>query len=293
MAKQSQGRRNLILLLVVVLGLLLLISFTGEGRGQLTLVEDTLLALFAPVQTVFSSAGQRIQSWLDAVVSFHELRAENEQLREEIDFIEGQLMQFQELQKQNARYRQMLEFNDSSEFDLLPAEVIARDPSQWFGTITINRGYLDGVKREAPVVTDRGLVGIVSTVSPNSSQVILITDPRLAVGAMVQRSRDPGVVESDSAGYTKEPSNLRMTNLPPDAHIQLGDNIISSGLGGVFPRGLFIGTVKEIGKDHSGLVLAAIIEPRVNFNRLEEVSIVMGSWPGEMEPEPPDEEDQG
>ena len=275
MVKQRQGgRRNLALLLVVVLGLLLLIVFTGEGREQLTPVEDALLALFAPVQTVFSAAGQQIQSFFDAIISFQELRSENERLREEIAFIEGQLIMFQELQKENYRYRQLLGFKQDSSHVLLAAEVIARDPSQWFGAITINRGYLDGVEREMAVITDRGLVGMVSTVSPNSSQVILITDPRLPVSAMIQRSREPGIagiVES----YSKDPSFLKITYLPPEAKIQPGDAVISSGLGGVFPKGLIIGTVTEVAPDQFGLVLSGIIEPGVNFNRLEEVLIVL------------------
>lgn len=278
MAKQNQGRRSLALLLIVIVGLLLLIVFTGEGREQLTPVEDALLALFAPVQTVFSSAGRNIQSLFDAVVSFHDLKAENERLREEIAFIEGQLIKFQELQKENYRYRRLLEFKQASDHLLLPAEIISRDPSQWFGSITINRGYLDGVAREMAVVTPQGLVGMVSTVSPNSSQVILITDPRLPVSAMIQRSRDPGIVGIVES-YSHDPSFLRMTYLPPETKIQPGDAVISSGLGGVFPKGLFIGTVKEVGLDQFGLVLSAVLEPGVNFNRLEEVLIVLEEVP--------------
>ncbi len=290
MAKQNRGRKSLVLLLIVIISLLVLISLTGEGRDQLTPVEDLLLAVFAPVQTVFSSAGQRLQSLYDAVVSFHELQAENERLREEFSIIDGQLIQFQELQKQNHRYREMLGFKENSSLDLLPAEVIARDPSQWFGTITISRGYLDGVTREAPVITSRGLVGMVSTVSPNSSQIILITDPRMAVSAMVQRSRDPGIVGIVES-YSKDPSFLKMSNLPPDTNIQPGDVIVSSGLGGVFPKGLYIGTVKEITDDQFTLVMSVVIEPRVNFNRLEEVLIVLGGG-NETPPSGPDGEDE-
>lgn len=274
MPKQNRGRRNLVMLLAVVLILLLLIVFTGEGREELTLVEDGLLALFAPLQTFFSNAGQKIQSTVDAIVSFNELKAENERLREEIAFVQGQLVKFQDLQKENYRFRQLLDFSQGSDHELLPAGVISRDPSQWFGTITINRGYLSGVEREMAVVTDRGLVGMVYTVSPNSSQVILITDPRLPVSAMVQRSRDPGVVGIVES-YTQDPSLLKMTNLSPDTNIQPGDVIISAGMGGIFPKGLYIGTVREVGEDQFGLVLLAIIDPGVNFNRLEEVFVVL------------------
>ena len=269
------------MLLVVIAGLLLLIVFTGEGREQLTPLEDLLLTLFAPAQTVFSSAGQKLQSFFDAIVSFYELKAENDRLREELSFLEQQLIQFQELQKENYRYRQLLEFTEKSEHQLLAAEVIARDPSQWFGTITINRGYLDGVKQEMAVITDRGLVGMISTVSPNSSQVLLITDPRLPVSAVVQRTRDPvtdGIVES----FTKDSASLKITYLPLEAKIQPGDLIVTSGLGGIFPKGILIGTVREVGQDDLGMVLSALIEPRVNFNRLEEVFIIL--QPGEAVP---------
>ena len=288
MAKPRQDRRSLVLLLVVVLGLLLLINVTSGERKQLTPVEDALLALFAPVQSAFSSAGQSLQDLYDAAVSFHELKAENERLQEEIDILRAQLVHFHEMQKQNHRYRSLLGFAESSGYELLAAEVISRDPSQWFGTLTINRGYLDGVQREMAVITDRGLVGMVSTVSPNSSQIILITDPRLSVSARVQRTRDPGIVGTveSNAG---DPSMLIMTNMPPETSIQPGDMIVTSGMGGIFPPGLYIGMVKERPEERSGLVLSVPVEPGVNFNRLEEIFIVLGPaggepGPGEAEP---------
>ncbi len=289
MAGRKQNRRSLAALIVVVLALLLLIVFTGDGREQLTPVEDALLALFAPAQTAFSSAGQKLQSFYDAAVSFYELKAENDRLRSEISFLEQQLVQFQELQKENYRYRELLDFSAGSGHRLLAAEVIGRDPSQWFGTITINRGYLDGVKQEMAVITDRGLVGMISTVSPHSSQVLLITDPRLSVSAMIQRTRDPvtvGIVES----YAKDPAYLKITYLPLEAKIQPGDVIITSGMGGIFPKGILIGAVAELVQDQPGMVLSALIGPRVNFNRLEEVLIILEA--AAYEEDPPAEEQE-
>ncbi|HOB87676.1 MAG TPA: rod shape-determining protein MreC [Bacillota bacterium] len=275
MAKPFQGRKGLFIFLAAVLALLLLIYFTSLRENR-TPLEDAMLAIFSPAQKVFSSAGRKIQSFFDAIVSFQELKQENERLRRELAFLEGQLLELQELQKENYRYRQLLEFQENSSLDLLPAQVIGRDPSQWFGMITISRGYRDGIRKEMPVITDRGLVGMVYSVSPNSSQVILLTDPRLAVSALIQRSRDPGIV-GIVENYPKEPALLRMTNLPPDCNVQPGDTVISSGLGGVFPKGLPIGTVKEVGEDQYGLVKYVVVEPRINFNRLEEVLVVRGS----------------
>jgi rod shape-determining protein MreC len=277
-------------LIIIAAALLLLIVLTGENRVQLSPVEDILLTLFAPAQTAFSSAGQKLQSFVDAIASFYELKAENDHLRKEIAFTEQQLLQLQELQKENHRYRELLKFAEKSEYRLLATEVIARDPSQWFGTITVNRGYLDGVKEEMAVVTDRGLVGMISTVSPNSSQVLLLTDPRLQVSAMVQRTRDPvtvGIVES----HGKDSANLKITYLPLEAKSQPGDQIITSGMGGIFPKGILIGTIREVEKEQSGMVLSALIEPRVNFNRLEEVLIILD--PGKSKTLPPEPGDTG
>lgn len=284
MPNKKPHRRGYVILIAAILVLLLMISITGKQREQLSPAEDALLSLFAPVQKVFSSMGQNIQSFIDAIISFQKLRVENERLRSELDFFEGQLIQLQELQKENHRLRRLLDFKQDSNFELLPAKVVARDPSQWFGTITINRGYNDGVQREMPVVTDRGLAGMVSTVSPNSSQVILLTDPRLAVSAMVQRSRDSGVVGIVET-YPQEQAYLQMTKLSPEANIQPGDVIISSGLGGIFPKGLQIGTVRKVYDDQYGLMLSALIEPRVNFNRLEEVLIILDSGVDEVHEE--------
>lgn len=290
LAKRNLSRRGLFLLVLVIAALLLLIVLTGENRVQLTPAEDILLALFAPAQTAFSSAGQKLQTFFDAIVSFYEMEAENKRLRKEVSFMEQQLIQLQELQKENHRFRELLDFTAASDHRLLAAEVIARDPSQWFGTITINRGYLDGVEQEMVVITDRGLVGMISTVSPNSSQVLLITDPRLPVSAMIQRTRDPvtvGIMES----YTKDSACLKITYLPMDTNSQPGDLVLTSGWGGIFPKGLLIGTVQEVSQDQSGMVLSALVKPRVNFNRLEEVLIIL--QPGKEAPPLPDDGEGG
>ncbi len=283
--RRSKRYNRLYLLLAMVLGLLLLINYTG-GRKDFTPLEDAVLTLFAPVQKMFARAGTNIQYFFDTVAEFQKYKSENEYLKKEIALLESRLHYLQELQTENHRYRKLLEFSQDSGFEILPAEVIARDPSQWFGAITVSRGYLDGVQQEMAVITDQGLVGMISSVSPHSSQVILLTDPRLAVSAIVQRSREAGVVGIVES-YPKSPVYLRLTNLPLEANVLPGDHVISSGMGGIFPKGLYIGKVRELDQDQPGLVLTAVIEPKVDFNRLEEVLIVVGGsyhW-GEAETE--------
>lgn len=200
-------------------------------------------------------------------------------LQEELAVRDNLRYQLMELQKENFRLREMLDFKERVSYELLPAEVIARDPSQWFETIIINKGYDNGVQNDMAIVTSEGLVGNVAKVSRNSSQVLLLTDSRRAVSALVQRTREPGTV-GIVEGYPEEKGSLRMINIPPEASLQTGDTVISAGLGGVFPKGLVIGHIVETGSDQYGLLQQAILRPAVDFNRLEEVFVVVEEQPG-------------
>lgn len=272
--------RKVMAILGLVILLLTMIYFTGDFRHRYTFAEDLILTGLSPVQGFFSQLGRKTFSFLYGMFDYQRLLEENRKLKKELAQRENLRYQLLELQKENHRLREMLGFKERTGFGLLPAEVIARDPAHWFETITINKGYADGVTRNMAVVTSEGLVGNVFFVNRNSSKVMLLTDSRRAVSALVQRSREPGSV-GIVEGYPEQKGYLRMVNLPPEANIQPGDTVISSGLGGIFPKGLIIGYVLETGKDQYGLLQQAIIKPAVNFNRLEEVFIVMSIPYGE------------
>ncbi len=274
--------RKVVFFVGIILLLLSLIYFTGEDYIQISVVEDVLLAGFSPVQGFASRAGTSTADFFQGLFAFKRLQEENRVLRQEMATRENLRYQVLELQKENARLREMLDFTERSEYELLPAEVIARDPSNWFETITINRGSAHGITKDMAVITSQGLVGNILKVSKSSSRVLLLTDSRRAVSALVVRSREPGdigIVE----GFSGDNFSLRMSNLPPEANIQPGDSVISSGLGGVFPKGLMIGTILETGLDQYGLLQQALILPSVDFNRLEEVFIVMDFFSYEEE----------
>ncbi|HAP32711.1 MAG TPA: rod shape-determining protein MreC [Firmicutes bacterium] len=269
------ARRFLVFLSLVML-LLAAIHFTGDLRSRYTFAEELLLSAIAPVQGFFSQVGWRTYHFIRVVRDHDLLLAENEMLRQEEmaqDKIRHQLM---ELQKENYRLRQMLGFRERVPFTLLPAQVVARNPAHWFETITIDRGLADGVAEDMAVVTAEGLVGNVLKVSGSSAQVLLLTDPRRAVSALIQRTREPGTVAGIVEGHPEEKGYLRMLNIPPGAKLQPGDTVISSGLGGVFSKGLIIGQLVEIGADQYGLLQQAVVRSAVDFNRLEEVFVVTG-----------------
>ncbi|MBS4006889.1 MAG: rod shape-determining protein MreC [Clostridium sp.] len=268
-------RQRMITLFLVLIFLLVLTQRTVTRQG-ITAAEEVLLTVAAPVQGVFQRFTRSAEGLLTSIRGYQLLAAENRRLQDELAatlLLEARLT---ELRLENHRLRQMLNFEAHSEHELIAAEVIARDASSWFQTISINKGSLHGVQQNLAVVTSEGLVGSILGVSPVSSQVLLLTDSRRAVSAMVQRSREPGtvgVVEADA----DMPGYLRMINLPRDANIQPGDTIISSGLGGIYPQGLVLGYVLEMVEEELGLSRFALLRPAANFNRLEEVFVVLPS----------------
>jgi len=267
------GRKKIPLLLIVVL-LPGLLAFTVRWRQDISVFEETVLLVAAPVQRAFQQFTRSAESVLATVQNYRYLLAENDRLQQQLAAASTLEARLAELRQENHRLRALLKLQVRSDFELVAAEVIAREASGWFQTMTINRGATHGVLPAMAVVTGDGLVGSVLSVSPVSAQVLLLTDSRRAVSALVQRSRDPGgvgVVESAPG----RPGYLKMVNLPREANIQPGDTVISSGLGGFFPKGLVIGYVLETGEDEFALTKYALLQPAANFNRLEEVSVVL------------------
>ena len=170
----------------------------------------------------------------------------------------------------------LLDYKASSpQFDLLMAKVIARDASSWTNSLTINRGADDGVTKDMAVVTAQGVVGSVSNVYAHTAQVQLLLDPRNAVGALVQRpeSRVAAVLE----GHAASPQQPRMVNIPRDADIIIGDTVVTSGFGGIYPQGIALGEVVDVVNSEGGLLKYAVLKPAVQFDRLEEVQVLVGS----------------
>jgi rod shape-determining protein MreC len=269
-------RKKKIPLLLLVVLLPALLAFSARWRQDITVIEEAVLFVMAPVQEVLQSVTRSAEVVLATVQNYRYLLAENERLKRQLATAYTLEARLAELCLENHRLRRMLGFQERVEHELLPAEVIARESSGWFQTVIINKGAAHGVKSAMAVVTSDGLVGSILSVTPVSAQVLLLTDSRRAVSALVQRSRDPGevgIVESAPG----RPGYLKMVNLPGSANVRQGDTVISSGLGGFFPKGLVIGYVLETGEDELGLTKYALLQSAANFNRLEEVFVVLSS----------------
>jgi len=266
--------KRLLLFIALVALTLSAMRITYTGRLELTPLEVAIKDTLAPIQHEFSDMSRQLSDSISLLFSIGEISAQNKELKKKVTQLEGELVRLKELERENERLRRLLDFKDNNEgkYKLVAAAVIARDPGNWFGTVTLNKGRKDGIEKNMPVLTPCGLVGRVTAVSNYTSEVLLITDPRSGVGVLIQENRVPGVVE----GVANSSEYVRMIHIREDAPVEKGQTVITSGMGGGFPKGIPVGRVVEVQKVASGLLKSALVSPFVDFNRLEEVFILTG-----------------
>lgn len=241
-------------------------------RQGLNFPERWLRDFISPFQKLVTTVAGSVGDTVHGITSWRKLEEENRALRQQISDLTQANTQLEEYRLENQRLRQLLGFRDQAagRYQTVAARVIARDPSNWFRTLIIDRGQAQGIKKDMAVVTYEGLVGRVIGVTANTAEVLLIVDQEGAAGAMLQVSRTPGIVRGGAPGS----GYLEMVHIPSNATIQPNDVVITSGLGGVFPKGLRIGYVEKVEPEAGGLMTKAILKPYVDFDRLEEVLVI-------------------
>ena len=267
--------RNILTPVLIFLLALSLISASLHTSEKMTFFEALVVEITAPVQKVVSAVVNGIGNVWKGYFHLVGLQRENEALHQELEELRLELNSYREANLANQRLRALLNFKTSIATPLLPAEVVAFDPSGWFQTILIDKGRNDGVVRDMAVVSADGLAGRVIGVSGRHAKVLLILDGNSAVDALIQRSRARGVL----VGLGRDLCLLKYVQRNED--VQVGDQVITSGMGGVFPKGLLLGRVREVVRGNSGLFQRVEVDPAVNFSRLEEVMVVVQTPPEE------------
>ena len=264
----SQARKFLIPIFIFLI-VLSLISANLHSRENMSFFESLVVGITAPVQKVVGGIIDGIGGVWRGYFYLFGLQEENKTLKRELQQLRLQMNKYREAELANQRLRALLNFKKSIPTPLLPAELVAFDPSGWFQTILIDKGKDDGVLKDMAVVSAEGLAGRVIGVSRRHAKVLLILDGNSSVDAFIQRSRARGVLE----GLGRERCLLKYVQRNED--VQVGDQVITSGMGGVFPKGILIGKVQEVVRGNYGLFQRVEVEPAVNFSRLEEIMVVV------------------
>jgi len=227
--------------------------------------------IFVQLSTPFVKLGDLIP----VVHSRRELAKQNAELRTENEWLRKQVHALGQLGDDNIRLRQLLDVKDHINSRGVGARVIGRDASNWWKSLQVDRGSEDGVRVNMPVVNAVGLIGKTIAVTKGEARVLLLTDPNCKASALLQNSREPGIVSGVESAWTVEP-RCQMTFVDRAAKIKTGEAVITSGLGGVFPKGIPIGTVVRARLNpQTGMYQDIEIKPAVDFHKLEEVLVIV------------------
>ena len=288
--REGETGRTAWLLIFITVSVFCIVFFAARGRFVTPFSSPAVITLLAPFQRAAAWAGAQVQGVVANVQDILTVHQQNQLLRSEVEQLRVQNVQANEYAAENIRLRELLGYTQSArQFDLVMARVIGREPTTWTRMIVIDRGTQHGVQKNMAVITARGLVGTVTDAGPISSKVQLILDPRSAAGALVQRSRVAGVVK----GTPDDAMHPRMVNVPKSQDMAVGDIVVTSGFGGIYPKGIMVGTVSAVKNDSGGLLHYAVIEPANDFQRLEDVAVIVASREAPPEPLKPPQQTPG
>ena len=268
-------RIPLLLLLLVALALLAIASdrrALARGSRDSGWLGGFFLEVAAPIQKALSAPVDGVRSAWGNYVALLDLRDENERLRERVAQLQEENLQFREALVESGRLRTIAEMRSEIDVPMRPARVVGMDVSPWYHSVLIDRGRSDGVRAGMPVVTETGVVGIVTATSRNAGRTLLLVDPQGSIDGIVQRSRARGIVRGNGG------DGLEFEFFVRGDDVQVGDLVITSGFGGTYPKGLQVGEVVEVHADPTAFVHRAVLRPAVDFGRLEQVFVLL--WRG-------------
>lgn len=272
MHRFAKNRKWWLPLLVLIL-IFTTLNMASKNDRILTTFEKPVIHVLSPFQSGLSKISFTISNVFNKIPLIFKNQKDIDELQNQVAELLHYKHQVVEYQQENDKLRQMLNLKQRSfQYDLEAAEVIGRDPGNWFDVVLIDKGKKHGLKKDMAVITDKGLVGYITSTTNNNSKVILITDDRSSVSAMIQRTRDHGILKGTIAPSPR--GYLKMVFLPQDANLVKGDIIVSSGLGGVIPKGIVIGEIVEAKKEPHDLMQYAIVKPAVDFQKLEYIFVI-------------------
>ena len=240
--------------------------------SAILLVSNFLSCFKNPAQKIFKphlSFIGLVKRELSGIIFYHRNMIQAQRLQNDVNLLRWRLFDLREIAQENARLKNLFNFKQKSPLRLVAARVIGRAVDSWSCSVVIDKGRYNGIKPGMAVISPKGLVGSIVESTNSTSKVLLINDPNQGIFSIVQRSRQEGLV-SGTLG-----SNLIMRYLPDEAQIIVGDIIITSELSQIYPKGLLIGRVVNIGREFSGLNRYALVKPVVDLASIEEVLVII------------------
>ena len=261
-----------VLCALAIFSVALMIKAASSGSADVFL-SQTVSVVSQPFLKFGASVTGSVNEFLDRFIHAEENYLKVEELQEELREANEKLIDYERIKRENEQFREFLQLKETNpDYDFATATVIGRDSTNRFGSFTIDKGSLDGVEAADPVITADGLVGIVWEVGLTYSHVRTILDISVEVGVYDIATRDSGIITGDIS--LSSDGLCKLKYLPKESGIASGNLVVTSGIGGVFPKDLPVGTVRSIEVDSSGLSLMANIEPAADIMDVTEVLVI-------------------
>ncbi len=265
---KKKGIAGVVITIVIII---LLVVFTNSNANQVSYIQNICNIFVMPIQNGFTYLKNKISGNDSFFADMDTLKAENEELKKKNSELEQSLRELEIIKAENDTLKEYVNLKDKyTDYTTMPADVINRDISNYSSTIVINVGSDDGIKEEMTVIADSGLVGHVISVTNNTAKVQTIVDTASAVTSTISTTEDTIVVQ----GTLEDKSTLRANFIPTDAVVLQGDTVETSGIGGIYPKGIHIGTITEVVNTSNITDRYAIVETALDFNKLNTVLVI-------------------
>ncbi len=273
MIKRIFKNKYIVILITITILLIIAMMFSVNRSYETTASDNIIVKITMPVQKLVYNVSSGVRDFFSHFGDIAKIREENERLNQKISVLESRIDQYSEYKYENERLRKLLGIKDTyKDFKLEAANVIGKDSSKWFLSITIDKGTNDGLSMADSVITYDGLVGHITDIGKDWARVTTILDSQSTVAVVVQRSGDMATIDGDVE--LAEKGLCKMTYISKDSTITVGDVAKTSGLGGVYPKGINVGKITQIHSENQGVSQYAEVKPTVDFDRLYEVYVI-------------------
>lgn len=268
MTATQPNKHSALVFAILVFAEVLLISIQPRGKSEQSLLRVTISTVAAPIERTVSSANATVTNWWRHYLGLRGARQEADALRAENDQLKQRLLTAEEAEAENQRLRRLMDLRETVSYPGLVAELISRGTGSWHSRVTLGSGALAGITMNAPVITADGLVGRVIEAGPNYCRVQLITDEFAGVGVQLATSRALGELKGRWDGLCD------LKNISGLYHVEIGEAVLTSGLDGIYPKGLLVGYVASIALGTAAVPHQIVVRPSAGLERLEEVMVL-------------------
>lgn len=268
-------------MIVLLLGNFVLMAYDAKTASQERVIRVWTQAIANFVQSPVTSVTSGVTGFFQSFVNLRSAQSENDALKQKVQELEVEVQQKEELAKENESLKSLLELKSESKYKILPAQIIGRDPSLWFDSAIINRGSLDGVKLNMPIVNNGGLIGRVIAVSPITAQINLVTREKSGLGGVIGELGNSNALGVVSGNGKRE--LLEMGYIPGTIEVQVGEMVYTTGQDGIYPAGLKIGEVAEVKPGSATVTQQIFIRPSARLFSMEEVAVLLYEPPPKPE----------